>query len=58
MVRYSFPAGLFHPLPYAGLSRRTARHYLFRILFSDRDFPEWNRFDDSNLGCLTVHLDD
>ena len=26
MVRYSFPVGLFHPLPYAGLSRRTAWH--------------------------------
>jgi hypothetical protein len=23
MVRYSFPAGLFHPLRHAGLSRRT-----------------------------------
>ena len=28
MVRYSFPVGLFHPLPYAGLSRRTAWHQL------------------------------
>ena len=26
MVRYSFSVGLFHPLPYAGLSRRTAWH--------------------------------
>ena len=26
MARYSFPVGLFHPLPYAGLSRRSARH--------------------------------
>ena len=24
---YSFPVELFHPLPYAGLSRRSARHY-------------------------------
>ena len=23
----SFPVGLFHPLPYAGLSQRTARHF-------------------------------
>ena len=28
MVRYSFPVGLFHPLPYAGLSRRTAGHFV------------------------------
>ena len=27
MARYSFPVGLFHPLPYAGLPRRTARHW-------------------------------
>ena len=26
MVRHSFPVGLFHPLPYAGLSRRTVSH--------------------------------
>jgi len=24
MVRYSFPAGLFHPLQHAGLSRRSS----------------------------------
>ena len=33
MARYSFPVGRFSPLPYAGLSRRSARHYLSHSAF-------------------------
>jgi hypothetical protein len=29
MVRYSFPAGISHPLQHAGLSRRSGLSYLF-----------------------------